>query len=291
MAASPQAPLRPTVEQLLAGVARLAGHRSIVMRLNSLLEDESSGVAELTAVLRLDAGLCAQVVTAANTVLFRGGLPVSSVDEAVIRVGVWEVRRLLLGSIAFELTATGLRFYGLPPGEMWSRSLACALAMDALGQETRRSTDVCYTIGLLHAIGLIVVDRWASRPENLRVPPLGHAFASGLGERERALIGHSSAELGGHLLTSWKFPESIAQVVAHQETPLRAGRFRRLACLLVVARWVSETIMANYENSPMPDLPDEAVQAESGVSTDEAFRLIDPVRTRFEEYRSAVGTA
>jgi HD-like signal output (HDOD) protein len=278
------------VEQLLAGVSKLAGHRAIVMRLNSLLEDEASGVAELVAVLRLDAGLCAQVVSAANTVFFRGGLPVSSVDEAVIRVGVWEVRRLLLGSIAFELTATGLRFYGLPPGELWNRSLACALAMDALGQETRRSTDVCYTIGLLHAIGLIVVDRWMARRENTQVALLGEAFSPDLGARERARIGWSSAELGGQLLMNWKFPESIAQVVVHQETPLRAGRFRRLACLLGVARWVSDTIMANYDNSPMPDLPDEAVQAESGLSTDDAFRLIDPVRARFEEYRSAVGT-
>jgi HD-like signal output (HDOD) protein len=93
------------------------------------------------------------------------------------------------------------------------------------------------------------------------------------------------------LLANWKFPESIVQVVTHQETPLRAGRFRRLACLLVVARWVSDTIMANYENSAMPDLPDATVQIESGVSIEEAFRLIDPVRTRFEEYRAAVTAA
>jgi HD-like signal output (HDOD) protein len=189
MVTSPQGFPRPTVEQLLSGVARLAGHRAIVMRLNSLLEDEASGVSELVAVLRLDAGLCAQVVSAANTVFFRGGLPVSSVDEAVIRVGVWEVRRLLLGTIAFELTTTGLRFYGLPPGDLWNRSLACALAMDALGQEKRRSTDVCYTIGLLRAIGLIVIDRWTSRRENAHVPLLGDAFSQGLGERERAIVG------------------------------------------------------------------------------------------------------
>jgi HD-like signal output (HDOD) protein len=160
--------------------------------------------------------------------------------------------------------------------------------MDALGQETRRSTDVCYTIGLLHSVGLIVVDRWAARRENARLMPLAQPFGPGLGERERAVVGHTSAELGGHLLASWKFPESIAHVVTHQEAPLRAGRFRRLACLLVLARWISGTILANEENSPLPELPDEAAQNEAGVAVDELFRLIDPVRARFEEYRAAV---
>lgn len=279
----------PSAEHILAGVTRIAEHRQVVLRLNSLLDDESRGVEELVSVIKLDAGLCMRVVSAANTVFFRGGLPVASVDEAIIRVGVWEVRRLLLGSIACELMGSGLKFYGVAPGVLWHRSLSCALAMDALGQEARRSTDVCYTIGLLHGVGLVAVERWTARPANAGLRPIGFSGGPDLGERERRVIGHTSSALGGRLLEQWKFPESICAAITHQETPLRAGRFRRLACLLVVGRWVSETILASEANDPLPALPDEIVQAECGVSIDDSYRLIDPVRARFSEYKAAVG--
>ena len=245
----------PTMDDLLSGISKISGHREVLVRLNRLLDDEKSGPMEFVEILRLDPGLSARVISAANTVFFRGGSPVSSIDEAVIRIGVEQVRRLLLESISFEMMAGPLRSYALPAGELWARAIRCALSMSTLSEIVNRSSDVCYTVGLLHCVGMVVIDRWEeSSDSGRRAPPFAELHGTDLWNKERAIAGSSNPEVAGALLASWCFPESITQSISGQENPAGVGDFSKRACLLAIACWQSETVHARiaYANEPKP---------------------------------------
>lgn len=289
MHTAPPQDTRPAVAELLEGLHKVSGHQRVLLRLNAFLADEDGGFQQLVEILRLDPGLSARVISAANTAYFRGGLLAGSVDEAVVRIGVMEVSRLLLGSIAFELTSGRLPSYGLAPGDLWNRSLVCALAMHALGQEARRSTDVCHTIGLMHGLGMIVIDRWITRTRPRQLAPLGDPEAPGLSERERELVGFTSSELGARLLESWRFPENIVNAVGFQNAPLAAGRFSRLACLLSLARWLGRTVLVGRDLTQLPDPPSAGILEGAGLGQEAVAGLLEPVRREFFSQKAALG--
>lgn len=279
----------PTLDDLLAGLAKVSGHRQVLLRLNEFLSNDDGGLQDLVAILQMDPGLSARVISAANTAYFRGGLLAASVDEAVVRVGLSEVCRLLLDSTTYELTSGALRSYALAAGDLWSRSLACGIAMDMLARELRRSRDICHTIGLLHALGMIVVDRWLVSHELQREAHFGDTWSSSIAARERELVGFSNAELCARLLEVWRFPENIVCPIEHQETPLQAGRFSRLACLLVLARWLSHVILVGRNLEMLPAPPDKAVVEGAGFDEKTLNALIEPVRTEFAKRKASIG--
>jgi HD-like signal output (HDOD) protein len=98
-------------------------------------------------MIKLDLGLIGRVLSWSNTVALSVGY----------RIGYREVNRLLLESITHRLLVRPLRCYGLAPGVIWRESLVCAFAMEILAERTRRSQDTAYTLGLLHAVGMIVI--------------------------------------------------------------------------------------------------------------------------------------
>jgi HD-like signal output (HDOD) protein len=279
----------PTIDELLQEFSEISGHHLLIARINSLLNNDSSGVQDLVAILKLDAGLSARVILAANTVYFHSGARIGSIDEAVFRVGQWEVKRLLLNSIAFELTGGPLRAYGIPRGEAWNHSLACALAMESLAREVDGNSDACYTIGLMYPLGLVIVDRWLSQHGFPKEEVLGEPGTPRTSSRERKVIGHTSEFLAGVLLSRWNFPDLIVATVSHQDTPFEAGEFRQTACLLAIARWQAARMLADLTGRPGPNPPGAAMLRSAGVDASLLLGNLETLRARFLENKTFVG--
>ncbi len=261
----------------------------MLIRLNWMLEDEMRGAGDLVDLLRMDPGLSARVISAANTALFRGGSPVSGVEEAVVRIGVWEIRRLLLSSIMREMTLGALKIYHLAPGALWNRSLLTALAMEALAAAAGRSPDACYTTGLLHCAGMIVIDRWLTEKSPFRLPRIDPDDPLAA-ERERELLGWTSDEAGAALLESWKFSGGMIAAIRHHRAPEQAGEAEPMAALLQLARWHARAVEAAEALArPYPENPDSAVIAAAGIDAAEFGSLLPLVRQRFVEHKATVG--
>jgi len=54
-------------------------------------------------------------------------------------------------------------------------------------------------------------------------------------EAERTLLGTDHAELGGHILAEWNFPESLAKAVRYHHQPLEAAPYEFLASSIHIA--------------------------------------------------------
>jgi HD-like signal output (HDOD) protein len=276
------------MDELLSGVAKISGHREVLVRLNRLLGDENSGPMEFVETLRLDPGLSARVIAAANTVYFRGGSPVSSIDEAVIRVGVEQIRQLLLESISFEMMAGPLRSYAIPAGELWAQSICCALSMATLSKIVNRSSDVCYTIGLLHSVGMVVIDRWEEKSGSGRRAAFAGLDGSELWRKERAVAGCSNPEAAGALLASWRFPESISRTISKQETPASIGEFSKRACLLTIARWQSQTVRARIAYLDEPKPPEALIFETAAIELEQVAETTVQVVEQFLETKESI---
>jgi HD-like signal output (HDOD) protein len=244
-----------TPEELAREVTHLPSAPKVLPRLKQLLSDGNSSMDKIVALVRLDLGISARVLQVANSAYYSKGTRCFTVDEAVNRVGYDQVYDLVAYAVASQVLVRPLASYGMEADELWMQSVACALAAEILALHTGQDRNVAYTNGLLHSIGMVAIDEWASRnAQTLSFKFAG--FPREASESERAVFGFTQADAGAALLRNWDFPREMTEPVRWQYAPRASAGFAKMACLLHSAKWL-RTVVCRRENE-MPPLPDAA---------------------------------
>src|SRR3954469_19576853 len=186
-------------EDIVREVKTLPSAPKVLPGLKRLLSDGNSAMHEIVALIRLDPGIAVRVLQAANSAYFSKGVRCFTVDEAVNRVGYDQVYELVSLAVASQVLVRPLDVYGVDADELWKMSVACALAAEELAVRSGQDRNAGYTVGLLHAIGMVAVDEWALRnARDFRLKNTG--FPREATESERAALGFTNAQVGGALL-------------------------------------------------------------------------------------------
>lgn len=222
---------------------------------------------DLSDVVTLEPGLAARVVRLANSVHFGRGAKVENIVEAIQRVGMVSVRELVTFAVASQMVGRPLATYNLDAHSLWSRAVACALAAASLAERADIDRASAYTAGLMHGLGLIVIDRYAS---TLRTPRklASSGYPLDFAPAERAWLKYSHAETGGALLELWGFAEGVTEAVRFQLEPDHAPEpHRKLAMVLATARWARSLFCVPEEK--IPELPPAEWLAAAGIKIDD----------------------
>lgn len=231
-------------------------------------------------VIALEPGLSARVVQMANSTHFnRGANKVETALEGIQRVGLKGVQELVTFAVSSQLVGRPLNAYGLEANTLWSRAIACAIAAGDLADRAGTvSRDDAYTAGLMHGLGLLVIDRYAAQQK----PPRrfeSSGYPLDFAPAERAWLDFSHAAAGAALLRLWGFAEPIAIAVEHQLTPEEApAQYRPLCMTLATARWARSLFCVADE--VIPELPCESWLAEAGLPLNDLGSWLTRVKVR-----------
>ena len=168
-------------------------------------------VGELAHVVEQDVVMAGNLLSIANSALYSRASSVSSVRQAIARIGIPKTRNTLLGLSVFR----SFRDVGFPKN--WSaarfnaHSLASAIFSDLLVQRARtENADWAFLAGLLHDIGLLLLA--TGLPDHsLAVADAGSDYQ--LVEWERRLLGFTHFEIGADLLMRWNCPAIVQDVL------------------------------------------------------------------------------
>lgn len=184
----------------------------------SLLGGEDYRTADLEGVILKDPALSATFLRIANSALYRTLVPCESVLMACARLGRNTVREIVVGVATMDMfrdvKSRGATIRNHCAG-------TAAIARTLADQWRLRSGDQLFLTGLLHDIGkLLCMQAGIESYDGL--PPAALDSPDRLHLIERDRLGYDHAVLGAHVLSSWKIPEPIAQVVAWHHQPERA---------------------------------------------------------------------
>lgn len=201
----------------------------------SVLANPDSSIATVAEALERDPALTSKLLRVANSASYRGSKRCSSVAEAVVRLGHREVKQLVLAVATMGLfdDTSGL-------GLEWRNHLTTVAAVArVLGDEYSHTiASQAFLAGLVHDLGKLLSLQVREIPYESLSPKV-HARPDELHVVERILVGYDHAVLGAHVLTQWRFPETVAQVVAWHHQPGRAlaagGDFSVLVAVVRVA--------------------------------------------------------
>ena len=245
------------------------------MRLVELLESETATLGEVETLLKAEPVLCGKVLQIVNSAYY--GLPrtVSTLQQALMLLGVHAVRGIVLG-VAAASTLRGNRLISGAERELWRHSVKVAGYAQGIARACRwgyRLSEDAYIVGLLHDIGSLFLAVRFSGVYHSLVQTAGDLLSA-----ERELFGYDHADIGAMIAEHWKLPERIVRVIGEHHAPcLPEGDARLLTAAVMQADlWdaekrgapVPEAIYPRTELSELIRL-DEATAAEIRQSVDE----------------------
>lgn len=196
--------------------------------------------ARIAELMSQDMGLVTRVLRLANSAIYnRSTTEVATIGDAVLRVGIREIRGICLLVALAPMFAVSDPHLNLK--KLLKHSLAVALASKALihycPPEIRHqlSSEVLHVTGILHDIGLIVLSQQAPDAFS-EVRLLCSSTDKSFADCERAVLGFSHTDISYMVLRRWNFPDLLAEVVqAHHEYNQASGKIGLHARVLHVA--------------------------------------------------------
>jgi HD-like signal output (HDOD) protein len=210
----------------LIDLGKLPSGPRVLSRLIYLVRQPGVQLSAVADLFVADPALTARVVAACNTPFYSRGEPTGDIRDAVLRLGLNEVSRIVQIVALTDLRKYPTHLYTQTSAHFWERSLHTAFAMD----EISGCAASAYTAGMMHLVGIWVL---------CSVFPGGHLA---IAERELALqarleqlrLGVCFAEAGAVALAKWGFAPAVCRAVDRQLTPSLADdpEHRELARLL-----------------------------------------------------------
>jgi putative nucleotidyltransferase with HDIG domain len=233
---------------------------AVVTRLIEIVDDPLASAMDVAYSLREDPPLTARVLRMANSPVYGGRVKIVSVPQAVMRLGMVEIRNMVMSlGVIRSLLGQGRR---LDYRAFWQHSLTVALATESVTDVLPTygpDDDAAFAAGLLHDVGRFILDQ--HYPEEYdAVLDLMERDRLSLRAAERRLLGTDHSELGGILAAHWGLPEAIVLGVSHHHAPEEVPPTARRLPLLV--RVAEQTCVAHGLGDPREGEPVEEPAAD-----------------------------
>ncbi len=261
--------------------------RPVVARLLAELSGEPSGFRRIRLLVGEDPALAAQVLRLANSALFGRRGTVTDLLSALALIGLDRLRALVL---TYGVRHLFRPLAGLPHArKIWRHSLATAILAADLALDQDGDMMQCYTAGLLHDLGRLVL--LASAPEPYSIVLEQGCGAAHCLELEEELFGLPHPDAGARAMRRYGLPEmlAVAARLHHHSDPLELSRTNPDAALIASScRLAAGTGFAVVAEQP-PAAPDggQREQEDAGDQDDLCLYL----RERVAEIELELGLA
>ena len=189
---------------------RLSSAPRIVPKLAALVKDPNMNPEDVIEVIKHDPALTARIIAACKSATVNRGAVVTTVQEAVQCLGFAEVYRITV-VVAFRSGfCTSFKAYECSSDAVWQNAVAAACFMEEFALEQDEEIGTPYTIGLLHMIGMFLIDWYCGQIPGARIPC--RPFSKQL-EAERKFTGYAHMEITAMALEFWGFPEEIIEPI------------------------------------------------------------------------------
>ncbi len=223
----------------------------MALQILELTRNEHASVEDLQRVLVTDPALSGQILKFANSALARGNSEARTVGEAVVRLGMANVRQLALGFSLLSAARCG-PCEGFDYNRFWSRSLASGVAAQCLAPLVPRTApDEAFTCGLLGSIGTLCLASVHPRDFASILARWDGAEDSGLRQLELEVLLTDHNQVTAALMENWGLPDRYSVAIVAQADLGRGGEVPSgLTSVLAVARDIAEMCLAPDARRP-----------------------------------------
>lgn len=207
----------PSPELVLAQLDDLPTPGPLVLRLLDATAGAASSARDVAELLRADQSLTARLLSLANSAAFGARSEISSIEQAIVRLGFKTVRSVVLATRVFACFARD----GAPAGkrfdltEFWKHSLAVACGARRIveaGKLPGVDAELAFVAGLLHDLGKAALRCVYPRAYE-RAACLAEETRGDIADAERAVLGTDHTVAGRRMAERWGLPRDLQNVI------------------------------------------------------------------------------
>jgi putative nucleotidyltransferase with HDIG domain len=183
--------------------------------------DSDAAAVQIESLLKTDQALAAKILRVVNSAYYGLSCHVSSLSQAVIILGLPQVRNLVLSVSALSMMKARTPRQRDIQRLFWRHALASSATAQIIAQQKRFSSsdeELVFIGGLLHDIGrlFLFTNFTDTYQEAVRY---AEQAAVPVEVAEQRLLGMDHTEIGFELANMWHFPAPLAQVIKMHEGP------------------------------------------------------------------------
>ena len=209
----------------------------VAAQLLKLTGDVDCEVSDIVALIKRDQSLTSHLLRISNSVRYSTGVTVSSIQQAVARLGLLCVREIVV------LSSCQCKIFDVPDFEAhvrqsFRRSLATAAFAQEIARVRRMNVEEAFLSGLLHDVGRpILFQALATRRRRYGLAA-SDAEICEAAEKHRIL-------LAAKLIISWDLSARVAEAVQFQLSPQDAPGCLQQAATINLASYLADNALSS----------------------------------------------
>lgn len=263
---------REALERLFGRIGDVLPLPASAQRVLKITEDENASHEDLRQAIQSDPVLVARILRRLNSSYYSLSQKISDLRTAICLLGLREIRNLALTVFVSKLYEGAAEHGTYKRENLWSHCVGVAVASRLVARVCgRASAEEAYIAGLLHDIGLILLDQTLRRHFYQVVDALSETVPTHI--IEHRILSFDHALLGGFVARKWNFPDSVADAITFHHQPwCYTGKHQELVQVVAVANYLcSRTGLTSLGVHNVVPPPDEVY---SGLGLDQVTLAI-----------------
>lgn len=238
--------MNPELLEKVLACPRLPSLPAIAVKVLELTQDENVSIKQIADTITNDQGLSSKVLRTVNSSFYGLRKPCSSINQAIVMLGLSAVKTLALGFSLVSSLAKD-KSEGFDYTAYWQRSLLTGVAAKRIAAEAGSGQDEeCFLGGLLQDVGMIALYQ-ALGKEYVQVLESAGGEHRKLAKAEIEQLEVSHADIGAVLATRWKLPPSLVMPIKFHERATAAPIEHVAVCQAVALGNIAADVMVAAE--------------------------------------------
>lgn len=275
-----------SLQEAIAKIKTLPALPSVLTQILHVVGDPDASALELGRLVAADQSLSAGLLRVVNSAAYGYYRKVETVPQAIVILGFYEVRNLILAAVAFRTFPAGHCEYDRT--QLWRHSLVTAIAAERIVKSLRLSVESAFVAGLLHDLGKVVLD--VLYPDRFHeCATWSHLEARPIHELERETFSIDHAGVGALLARQWDLPPAlVAALEWHHAPPGPDDEAARLVSTTAIADFIAyQAGFGESSNGKQPERPPEF--AGLAVSDEIVDSIIEDMKNQAQNVDELLG--
>lgn len=224
------------MHQLFDQIHKVPQVPEIVRQLINQLSDPNTDMLDIAKNVEKEQVIALKVLRLVNSAHFGLSRKIASIDEAVMLLGMGQLKTLVIAS-GIVSAVPSIDNFDLK--QFWNEIFRTAEHAKSFAAAADLEADIAYTAGLLSGLGNILIHLGLPKEAN----EIDQHVKAGTQRRldiEKNRLGFTGLDACAELCRRWKFANTLVATLAEAGTPLAAAAPSKLACALHLALHVAQ---------------------------------------------------
>ena len=203
---------------LFARISEVSSLPDVALRIIEVAHDPTSSAEDLCEVIRSDPALATRLIRTVNSSYYSLKRKVTDLKQAVTLLGFEEIRNLAMTAYVAPLFRRTAGHGSYTRRGLWHHMISVGMVAERIARESGRTAPrEAYLAGLIHDLGLILIDQYLHGPFCQVVDALTEETPTC--ELEKKILSFDHTALGQYVAARWGLPDPLTDAISYHHAP------------------------------------------------------------------------